>query len=126
MQSSEEEISVVLYRVKAVTEAACAAIRCNIGFTDDSSRSLKIGVTTIVPSSPPEMRRDPSLVILRQEMGFSCAGSELSMFPKGSDSEWILPETPPAKRYKPSGVAVRGATGSGRGKWWKTVEDHQL
>jgi hypothetical protein len=39
----------------------------------------------MVPSSPPEIRSDPSLLIVRQDTGLVWAGNDFRMLPEGME-----------------------------------------
>ncbi|GLU18019.1 hypothetical protein SLE2022_343420 [Rubroshorea leprosula] len=71
----------------AVTDPSWARNLCTInlvGFCSFcASTSWKIGTKAMVPSSPPEIRSEPSLFTLRQETGLLCAEYDWSNSPEG-------------------------------------------
>lgn len=76
VQSNEQEMIVLLDppipAVIEVTADSCPMKRCSttsFDLSNEISRSLKIGKTAMVPSSPPENRSEPSSLILRQDTG---------------------------------------------------------
>lgn len=79
--SAEHEIIVELQGpiLMVVTEEACPTKQCDAklpGFLPgEVATSWKIGATTMEPSSLPDMRRDPSSLISRQETDLECAGN---------------------------------------------------
>lgn len=123
-QDTKTELQSSMLELKAVTEFECAFHWCKIKSfgpcccccSKASSTSRKVGVTTMVPSSLPEITSDPSSLTWRLETDLECAANDLMMSLEGREMEWTLPEMPPAKRKAPSGVAASGATGSEIGR----------